>query len=1123
MKHVFLTIAILSGLSLPSCKYDDAEIWDKVNDLDERLTSVETAVETMNRNVETLQRLIDGKLFISALDENGDGSYTLKLVTPAGELSSLTVRNGRDGASGTTPRIGVRQDSDGRYYWTVNDEWVVDETGGKLAVTGSDGAAGADGVTPVFKIDNGRWYVSYDRGLSYIECGKAAGDDGDAFFKDARLSDDGRTAYLTLADGTVLAFEVYREFGIAFDVTNLLVLSGETREIPFTLTGADENTVVEAIGKNGFEAEAELPAGGVTGKLLVTAPDAPVIGKVIVLVNDGADKTLMRTLTFVSGYVRVTTSSVEATAAGGTFEAEVVTNLDYAVSLPEETTWVRLLEGSRAYEVRTDRLTLQIDANDTPYTRETVLTLRHEGLEIETILVCQQPVAYDEGIMVLRVRSDASTGAVKLPLYQSSGAVAIDWGDGSDPTVVAQINSAATRYPSHTYEKKGEEYTVQVSGALTAFSGTSASYSAGLIDIVQWGELPFSSISLQGNPDIARLPAPADGAFADLATLSFSGCTGLQSVERGFLRDAVKLDNAQNLFSGCTSLTEVPDDLFDNCTALRTAASAFKNCKSIRKTPAFRNSAALTNASALFSGCEALTEVPDDLFPASMAATTNINSMFQNCKSLETVPAGVFRYFGEKITIANMLFDGCEKLRTLDFEFLNRLTKCYTWTYAFRNCSSLKGGIPTCPVEIDGQTVEVELWQRGETQYRSYFANRALSGGGCFTGATQIDGYYDRIPQSWGGGWDGSTAAPAIAVTASLPEGEEYYAVDFNVKGKNVVSAYYFLSAKAAVEAALPEYNNSYADLCNAEGIAIESDYLDAINSSDGLTLYFDGGVPETEYILIVSGKNMFGESYARCAQATAAVPKGEEGYERFLGQWTVTSASSASTSEAYEQRPVSFDIRIEPYRVDRIYLVYGWGVTQFTDRYPVLMYYEDGRMNAYTGAAHGSVLYQGYSYTDETYGTIAYNACVESYGWLSEGYFGVYMTTGEKILEGVYDTASGTATLSGVPSEYYNGQIVCAGMEVFLAMGGLDWSHIFIPAEIVKPQYVFTYGDERLIPYTLAPYTLVRQTAAASPSAAARTTASGKMRCLPVGFAGRTNDRADAETIDPGLYPIGN
>ncbi len=209
--------------------------------MDQRLTEVEAKVASLNTQLTKLQELIDGKQFITGIEKNEDGTNVISFVNAYGELSTITLSDGK------SPDISVKQAADGK------------------------------------------WYVSYDHSVTYVECGKATGDDGDAFFKDARLSEDGKTAYLTLADGTVLTFEIYKEFGIAVEVPSTLIYSGQTKEYAYTITGGDKNTVLEVIPKGNCEAEVKA-TDEKSGVIAVTAPDSPEVGKVIVLLSDG-DKT----------------------------------------------------------------------------------------------------------------------------------------------------------------------------------------------------------------------------------------------------------------------------------------------------------------------------------------------------------------------------------------------------------------------------------------------------------------------------------------------------------------------------------------------------------------------------------------------------------------------------------------------------------------------------------------------------------------------------------------------------------------------------------------------------------------------------------------------------------------
>ena len=44
--------------------------------------------------------------------------------------------------------LGARKDSDGVYYWVLDGDWLFDDDGEKMQVSG---------VTPQLKIENGRW------------------------------------------------------------------------------------------------------------------------------------------------------------------------------------------------------------------------------------------------------------------------------------------------------------------------------------------------------------------------------------------------------------------------------------------------------------------------------------------------------------------------------------------------------------------------------------------------------------------------------------------------------------------------------------------------------------------------------------------------------------------------------------------------------------------------------------------------------------------------------------------------------------------------------------------------------------------------------------------------------
>ena len=243
MKRFFNLIAIaLAVVVSSSCEFDDTDIWNKLNDHEERISNLEELCKQMNTNISALQAVVN------ALQKN-DYITNVSPVRKDGEEIGYTITfaygdtitiyhgtNGKDGANGKdgyTPQIGVMKDTNGIYYWTVDGEWLLDGKGNKVqangvngadgtngsngqdGTNGKDGIDGADGVTPRLKIENDYWYVSYDNGATWTELGKATGEDGndgadgsdgadgDSIF--SSVTQDDEYVYFNLADGTTIA------------------------------------------------------------------------------------------------------------------------------------------------------------------------------------------------------------------------------------------------------------------------------------------------------------------------------------------------------------------------------------------------------------------------------------------------------------------------------------------------------------------------------------------------------------------------------------------------------------------------------------------------------------------------------------------------------------------------------------------------------------------------------------------------------------------------------------------------------------------------------------------------------------------------------------------------------
>ena len=194
--YVIFTLSNGTQIKLPTWSAFEA-LQRLCNETNTNLSALQTIVTALQNN--------DYITSVDPLTENGKVvGYTIKFA----KSNPIVIYNGKDGADGVdgnTPVIGVKKDTDGIYYWTLDGEFIVVD-GQKIKAQGTDGnngADGSDGVTPKLEIREGYWWISYDNGVNWTQLGKATGEDG----KDADsiiITQDENNVYFELADGTVI-------------------------------------------------------------------------------------------------------------------------------------------------------------------------------------------------------------------------------------------------------------------------------------------------------------------------------------------------------------------------------------------------------------------------------------------------------------------------------------------------------------------------------------------------------------------------------------------------------------------------------------------------------------------------------------------------------------------------------------------------------------------------------------------------------------------------------------------------------------------------------------------------------------------------------------------------------
>ena len=255
-------------LLLANACYDDTEIWKQLVNHERRIQELEQLCSKMNTNIASMRSILtslqnnDYVTDVKAITENGvEIGYTITF-SRSGAVTIYHGKNGADGADGadgkdgSTPVVGLKQAEDGIWYWTLGGEWLLDAQGAKVKASGTDGASGQDGAKPQLKIEEGKWYISYDEGQTWTYVGQATGKDGQtgkegtSFFKS--VTQDAESVYLTLAGGTVITLPKSMPLSITFSNTaeTLEVSKQQLLKITYQFKAATDKVHIEAISSS---------------------------------------------------------------------------------------------------------------------------------------------------------------------------------------------------------------------------------------------------------------------------------------------------------------------------------------------------------------------------------------------------------------------------------------------------------------------------------------------------------------------------------------------------------------------------------------------------------------------------------------------------------------------------------------------------------------------------------------------------------------------------------------------------------------------------------------------------------------------------------------------------------
>ena len=730
----------MCGLLLFGCgdKYDDSALRNDLNDLENRVAKLEELCKQMNTNISSLQKIVEAlqdNLSISKVEQISDG-----YIIHFSDGSTATIKNGKN--SEDAPIIGVKKDTDGIYYWTLDGEWLTDEKGnkvkaqgtdGKDGVDGEDGTNGKDGITPQLKIENGRWMLSMDNGKTWTDIGQATGADGtdgedgvdgkdgtNGIFKS--VTEDNDNVYFTLEDDSVITIPKSdnSKFAIAFDTTDIAILNGgESKTISYTITDATKNTVVKAIAQDGWKVKVDATSTD-KGTITITAPNPIVESEILVFANDGSYRTVMVSLNCMQGQINIADNSINATSAGGTQEIKLTTNLDYTIEIPEDAqSWLSLAPETRA--LREDTIVFEVTANEGMQRYTTVALKDEQGKILQTIIfrqlgTCTEVHVETKGELENELAGYDYANIESLKITGVLNDVDFLFIYRMMPNLknldIAEVN--ITALPIQAFYKSTNVENLILPNTLITI-GEEMFYQSKLKTVV----IPANATTIGNSAfeqcaSLISIDIPAN--VETIGTAVFWGCSSLATVtfENGSqLKTIGGGSSYYGAFSDCTALTsiEIP------ASVETIEAAAFKGCSSLA-TVTFENGSQLKTIGGgssyygAFSDCTALTsiEIPASVETIEAAAFKGCSSLatvtFENGSQLKTIGGGS-SYYGafsdctaltsieipaSVETIEAAAFKGCSSLATVTFENGSQLKTIgggSSYYGAFSDCTAL--------------------------------------------------------------------------------------------------------------------------------------------------------------------------------------------------------------------------------------------------------------------------------------------------------------------------------------------------------------------------------------------------------------------------------------------------
>ena len=325
--RIFITLAlVVSAVACTTVKYDEDPINDRIEDLNAQIAELEQMIAAMNADIASVRKLLQAvetdDIITSCVPFEADGRTGYKITFY--KHGEIIIYNGIDGVDGTpaedgedgrdgyngqpghSPVITAMRDTDGKWYWAADGEFLTDALGNKVALT-LEVNEGSDGLVPLLKLEENQWFVSFNN-VDWTLLG-AATENHEAPYIFSEVKDNGSNVEFTMATGEKITAAKLEKLSLTLSgYEDVALVMNQKDSFSYTVSGATPKTKVYATANCGVTVKV-IAESASAGTIELLASDVYTDGDILVYADNGYGQTSMRKLTVKAGKLMLVETS----------------------------------------------------------------------------------------------------------------------------------------------------------------------------------------------------------------------------------------------------------------------------------------------------------------------------------------------------------------------------------------------------------------------------------------------------------------------------------------------------------------------------------------------------------------------------------------------------------------------------------------------------------------------------------------------------------------------------------------------------------------------------------------------------------------------------------------------